>query len=213
MVNIETKQYINFMDKGENTTFSVGDNVICCVGDDERYIGKIIGIGNWKETEDSETYEVICIDTSKSARSYSSEIIKTDDITYICKNPLADEPYIPMNKEEMDKKTYCSMLIGLGYDRNKVENLWDNAKKIMKIYDIPVTKMTACTVYSLNNNCSISVPLKLVCGIDIEEMEKDIDDLEKTVSKQIAKNVLGLGVLGVAMIGIAECLNMCKRTE
>ena len=118
-----------------------------------------------------------------------------------------------MNKEEMDKKTYCSMLIGLGYDRNKVENLWDNAKKIMKIYDIPVTKMTACTVYSLNNNCSISVPLKLVCGIDIEEMEKDIDDLEKTVSKQIAKNVLGLGVLGVAMIGIAECLNMCKRTE
>lgn len=199
MINIETKQHINFTDKGVTTTFSEGDNVICCIGDNEKYTGKIVAIGNWKETEDSEPYEVICIDTSKSAKSYSSEIIKTSDITYICKNPLADGVIEPMSKEESDKKTFCGMLIGLGYDEKQVENLWDNTKKIMKTYNIPVTKMTACTVYALKNNCSVSVPIKIICGIDIEEMEKDIDDLEKTVNKKIAKTILGLGLLGVAL--------------
>ena len=199
MVNIEIKPNISFTDKDTTTTFYEGDNVICCIGDEERYTGKIIAIGNYKETEDSEPYEVICIDTSKSARSYSSEIIKTSDITYICKNPLEDDTIEPMSKEESDKKTFCGMLIGLGYDEKQVENLWKNAKKIMKIYNIPVTKMTACTVYSLKNNCSVSVPIRIICGIDIEEMKKDIDDLEKTVNKKIAKTILGLGLLGVAL--------------
>lgn len=176
-----------------------GDSVICCIGSEERYEGKIIGIGNWKEKEESELCEVICIDTSKNSRSYSSEIIKIEDITYICKNPLAEESNTVMSRDEMNKKTYCGMLIGLGYDKEKVENLWDKAKKAMKIYDIPVTKMTACTVYSLKNNCSINVPLKMICGIDVEEMKHDINDLEKCVSKKIAKVVLGLGVLGVAL--------------
>lgn len=91
------------------------------------------------------------------------------------------------------------MLIGLGYDEKQVENLWGNANKLMKIYNIPVTKMTACTVYSLKNNCSVSVPIKIICGIDIEEMKRDIDDLEKMVNKKIAKTILGLGLLGVAL--------------
>ena len=199
MVNIEIKPNISFTDNDTTTTFYEGDNVICCNGDEERYTGKIIAIGNYKETEDSEPYEVICIDTSKSARSYSSEIVKTSDITYICKNPLANEAIEPMSKEESDKKTFCGMLIGLGYDEKQVENLWKNAKKIMKIYNIPVTKMAACTVYSLKNNCSVSVPIRIICGIDIEEMKKDIDDLEKTVNKKIAKTILGLGLLGVAL--------------
>lgn len=199
MISIETKQHINFTNEGITTSFYEGDNVICCVGDKEKYVGKIIGIGNWKETESSEAYEVICIDTSKSARSYSNEIIKTDEITYICKNPLSEELNEQMSKEEMDKKTYCGMLVGLGYDEKEVENLWGNAKKIMKIYNIPVTKMTACTVYSLKNNCSISVPMKVICGIDLKEMERDIDDLEHTVNKKFAKTILGLGLLGIAL--------------
>ena len=197
MVSIDMKPHINFTDEGVTTAFYEGDNVICCVGDKERYTGKIIKIGNWKETEESETYEVICIDTSKSARSYSSEIIKTADITYIYKNPIDEEP--AMSKEEMDKKTYCGMLVGLGYDEKQIENLWDNAKKIMKIYNIPVIKMIACTVYSLKNNCSINVPIKSICGIDLDEIEKDIDNLEKTVNKKVAKTMLGLGLLGVAL--------------
>ena len=59
MINIETKQHINFTNEGVTTTFYEGDNVICCIGEEERYTGKIVAIGNWKETEDSEPYEVI----------------------------------------------------------------------------------------------------------------------------------------------------------
>lgn len=214
MINIETKQHISFTDnEGITTTFYEGDNVICCIGDNERYTGKIIAIGSWKETEEAEPYEVICVDTSKSARSYSSEIIKTDDITYICKNPLADELIEPMSKEESDKKTFCGMLIGLGYDEKQVENLWGNTKKIMKIYNIPVTKMTACTVYALKNNCSVSVPIKIICGIDIEEVKKDTDDLEKIFYKQLAKAILVLGAVGVTLKGIADSIDVNDKTK
>ena len=50
MVSIETKGHINFTDEGITTTFNEGDNVICCVGNEERYVGKITAIGTWKET-------------------------------------------------------------------------------------------------------------------------------------------------------------------
>lgn len=116
-----------------------------------------------------------------------------------------------MSKEESDKKTFCGMLVGLGYDRNKVEELWKSAKKTMKIYDIPVTKMTACTVYALKNNCSVSVPIKIICGIDIEEMKKDVDDLENAVTKKIEKAVLGLGIIGMALKGISDCIDICDN--
>ena len=43
-------------------------------------------------------------------RSYSSEIIKTSDIKYICKNPLADGVIEPISKEESDKKTFCDVI-------------------------------------------------------------------------------------------------------
>ena len=48
MINIETKQHINFTDKGVTTTFYEGDNVICCIGDNEKFTGKIVAIGNCK---------------------------------------------------------------------------------------------------------------------------------------------------------------------
>ena len=45
----------------------------------------------------------------------------------------------------------------------------------------------------------ISDTQKALDQLDIEEMKKDIDDLEKTLNKKIAKTILGLGLLGVAL--------------
>ena len=36
------------------------------------------------------------------------------------------------------------------------------------------------TLYSITNQCSIFEPLKDICGVDIKEMEKLVDNLEKT---------------------------------
>ena len=180
MVSIETRGCINFIDDGVTTTFNERDNVICCVGDEERHVGTITAIGLWKENEDVEPYQVVCIDTSKNAKSYLSEIIKVDDITYICKNPLKDKLEPPISKKEADKRTYVGMLVGLGYEPTKVEKAWMHMEKIMDVYNIPVDKALACSLYSITNQCSIFEPLKDICGVDIKEMEKLVDNLEKT---------------------------------
>lgn len=195
MVSIETRGHINFTDEGVTTTFNEGDNVICCVGDEERHIGKITAIGSWKENEDAEPYQVICIDTSKSAKSYSSEIIKVDDITYICKNPLADNIEPPMSKKEADKKTYVSMLVGLGYDKALVEKAWTSMEKVMDCFDIPVDKALACSLYSIANKCSIYKPLKDICGVDIKEMEKLLNNLESAATFSMGMAIKSFGDL------------------
>lgn len=195
MVSIETKGHINFTDEGVTTTFNEGDNVICCVGDEERHVGTITAIGSWKENDDAEPYQAVYIDTSKNARSYSSEIIKVDDITYICKNPLKDKLEPPMSKKESDKKTYVGMLVGLGYEPSKVEKAWASVEKVMDIYDIPVDKALACSLYSITNQCSIFESLKDICGVDIKEMESLIDNLENAAKFSMGMAIKSFGEL------------------
>ena len=202
MVNIETKGQLNFTDDGVTYTFTEGDNVICCIGDEKRYVGKITGIGAWKENDETESCNVISIDTSTSARSYSSEIINVDDITYICKNPLKDSvAEAPLSKKEMDKRTYVNMLVGLGWDKTLVENAWEKFSTFMDVFDIPVDKALACTIYSVANKCSIFVPLKDICGVDMEKMGDMLTSLEKTQKY----------CEGMAMKYLSECIDIAGK--
>lgn len=201
--NIEIGANIKFTDESGIHTFTEGDSVICCIGEEERYVGKITCIGTYRENESSESEQAICIDTSKSKMSYSSEIIKVKDITYICQNVLDDNNSVPMTKEEQDKKTFMGLLTGLGYkDKEKVEYIYERMKNIMNTYDIPVEKAIACTVYALSNECSIEVPLKEMCGVDIKEIEKMIPKLEKAAQFCMGMAIKSFGEL-LELIGIA----------
>lgn len=202
--NIEIGANIKFTDENGTRTFVEGDNVICCRGEKERYVGKITCIGVYREDESSEPEQAICIDTSKSKTSYSSEVIKVKDITYICKNILDDKNNIPLTKEEQDKKTFIGLLTGLGYkDKAKVENVYDHMKNVMATYDIPFEKAVACTIYALSNNCSIEVPLKEMCGVDIKEIERMIPKLEKAAQFCMGMAIKSLGEL-LELIGIVN---------
>lgn len=71
---------------GSFECFVVGDEIACCAGEDRKYIGTINNIGNYQENTDSEDDKLaIYLNTSKSNVSYSGEIIKLEDITYISK--------------------------------------------------------------------------------------------------------------------------------
>lgn len=181
--NVEFGATIKFTDENGTNVFSEGDNVICCLGDEKRYVGKITTIGNYQENDDSEPERAIYIDTSKSKTSYSGEIVKVADITYICKNPLCDNVEPVLTKEESDKRTFVGMLTGLGYDKNGVEVVYDKMKNIINLYDIPISKAMACAIYAINNKCSITVPLKDMCGIDINELE-NLQDRLMDVAKE-----------------------------
>ena len=187
--NIEigaTLKYTN--EDGTVTNFYEGDEVIC-VTETERHTGTIAAVGTYGDTGEV----AVNINTSdkKNPLKYSSVIVKASDIKYICKNPLADKTNL-LSQEDNEKKTFVSVLTGFGYDNStgQIDVLWDKSKKTMDSFNIPIDKMIACTVYSLENKCSINVPLKDMCGVDVEYINTTLlPQLESAA-------ILSLGMVG-----------------
>lgn len=201
MNNVKAKQYVEFTKDGITEKFYSGDKVMCRTKDME-YKGIITCIGEFKESEDAESVTVICLDTSTSAWSYSSEIIKVNDIEFMCRDFLANVDIMEsMSDEETKKNTYIGLLVGMGYDREKVENTWENVDKLMKQLDLPFEEVMSCMIYSLKYECSIETPLKLICGIDVAGMQNDITKFEKEAAK-----CLGLALVGGIFYAIGSCL-------
>lgn len=114
MYNIKAKHYIEYTKDGITDKFHEGDKVICR-NTDKEYIGTITCVGEFKESEEAEPVTVICLDTSKSVWSHSSEIIKFDDIEFMCKDFLADTDInSDISDEEAKKNTYIHMFTGMG---------------------------------------------------------------------------------------------------
>lgn len=103
---------IKFMDKDGTQIFHEGDNVVCYVGDGNAYVGKITEIGTCRQDNNSEPERVICLDTSKGKTSYSCEIIRTEDITYICRYPLCGDNGFP----DVEKAEFCIEVTNKWYD-------------------------------------------------------------------------------------------------
>lgn len=189
MNNIKAKSYIEFTKEGITEKFYEGDNVICRTIDKE-YTGTITCVGDFKENEDAEPVTVICLDTSKSEWSHSSEIIKFDDIEFMCKDFLADTNIDnDMTDEELQKNTYIGLFVGMGYDRAKVENTWNNVYRLMKQFDIPFEKAMGCMIYALKYDCGIEIPLRNISGIDICGIEKSMPIYQREADKCLGKSL------------------------
>lgn len=202
MNNIKAKSYIEFTKDGITEKFYEGDNVICQTTDKE-YTGTITCVGEFKENEDAESVTVICLDTSKSVWSHSSEIIKFDDIEFMCKDFLSDTDInSDISDEETKKSTYIHMFTGMGYDKSKVENVWNSLEKLMKQFDIPFEKAMGCIIYALKYDCSVAIPLKHICGIDVGLMEKSIPVYQKEMVK-----CFGMALAGGLIYLLADSLS------
>lgn len=54
----------------------------------------------------------------------------------MCKDFLADTDInSDISDEEIKKNTYIHMFTGMGYDKSKVENVWNGLNKLMKQFD------------------------------------------------------------------------------
>lgn len=202
MDNIKAKHYIEYTKDGITDKFYEGDKVICRTADEE-YTGKITCVGEFKENEEAEPVTVICLDTSKSVWSYSSEIIKFDDIEFMCKDFLADTDInSDISDEETKKSTYIHMFTGMGYDRFKVEKTWNCLDKLMKQFDIPFEKAMGCMMYALKYDCGIEIPLRNICGIDVGLIEKSIPVYQKEMVK-----CCGMALAGGLVYLLADSLS------
>lgn len=183
MNNIKAKHYIEYTKDDITDKFHEEDKVICRTADKE-YTGTITCVGEFKENEEAEPVTVICLDTSKSVWSHSSEIIKFDDIEFMCKDFLADcNIDNDMTDEELQKNTYISLFVGMGYDRGKVENTWNNVYSLMKQFDIPFEKAMGCMMYAFQYDCGIEIPLRNICGINVSGIEKSMPIYQREATK------------------------------
>lgn len=160
-------------------------------------------MSEFKENEEAEPVTVICLDTSKSVWSHSSEIIKFDDIEFMCKDFLADTDInSDISDEEIKKSTYIHMFIGMGYDKSKVEKTWNSLEKLMKQFEIPFERAMGCMIYALKYDCGIEIPLKNICGVGVGFIQKSIPVYQKEMAK-----CFGMAVAGGLVYLLAESLS------
>lgn len=102
----------------------------------------------------------------------------------MCKDFLADTDInSDISDEEAKKNTYIHMFTGMGYDKSKVENVWNRLDKLMKQFDIPFEKAMGCMIYALKYDCGIKIPLKNICGVDVGFIQKSIPAYQKEMAK------------------------------
>ena len=175
-LNIELGTNIKYTDEsGRAYHLFEGDQVICHVGE-KVYCGVISLIGMYKEKTDSESQQVICLNTSKNATSLSSEIIKVKDITYICKNLFYHNKNL-LNEEQK----IVNIFMEIGLSKEKAESAFNRMKEAAVYYNIPVVKAAAYAMQAirdLNDN---------KMGDDKEAIKKKIAEFAKECADMAAK--------------------------
>lgn len=139
----------------EVQVFTEGDNVICRVKDGRRYKGMIAIICRYRENEDEDMQHVIYLNTSQNKMSYSGEIIKAEDIAYMCRVPVNDLLEYPHINESLDREAFANMIIGLGYEREKAEIMYGSMRKLIALYNVPLASILASVIREIELDTDI----------------------------------------------------------
>ena len=134
---------LEFTNEAGTQVFKGGDAVICFT-ENKIYMGTIVAFSNYKENEDAEPQCSVYIDVSKNNIRFC-EIIKIADITYMCRVPRGDMAGYPRTNENLDRNNFIDMLMGLGYDREKAELMYNGMKEFIALYNIPLSSILAST--------------------------------------------------------------------
>lgn len=144
-LNIETEVGIKYTDESGTYHFFVGDEVMCYIKE-KRHIGKITFIGNHRDCGSTDVQPVIYLDTSSNRISYSEEMIKLKDITFICKNEFMDgvQPF-------KENEEFIKSLVDKGFSQEKAKAVSDEMNIVAVLYTISLTKVPAYVVKALDN--------------------------------------------------------------
>lgn len=144
----EIKPYLEYTNEEGKQFFYVGDHIICRTEDERRYIGRIVTICRYQESEGTEPEGVIYLNTSQNKMSYSGEIIKIADITYICKNPgnLHSYPYID---KKQDQSRFINMIVALGHGEENAEIMYRHMKELIALYNIPLSSILSSAIQEI----------------------------------------------------------------
>ena len=149
--NRPTLEYTN----GDGTqTFSEGDAVICFT-EHKVYRGTIVAFSRYEENEGADSQYSVYLDTSKNIVDCSCEIIKAEDIAYMCRVPMNDLLEYPQTDETLDREVFTNMIIGLGYDKEKAEAMYGSMRKLIALYNAPLASILASVIRELELDADI----------------------------------------------------------
>lgn len=134
----EIKPVLEYTNDTGTQGFKEGDVVICFT-ESKRYIGTIVAFGNYIESGGTDLQGSLYLDTSKNGMSRSCEVIKMADITYMCKVPASDLFDYPQTNEALDREVFTNMIVGLGYDKEKAEIMYESMREFIALYNIPLS--------------------------------------------------------------------------
>lgn len=143
------KPFLEYTNEEGTQFFGEGDTVICFT-ESKRYTGTIVAFSNYKENEDAEPQCSVYLDTSKSNMSRSCEIINISDITYMCNAATGNMVGYPKTNEILDRDKFVEMIVGLGYDKEKAEIMYESIKEMMNLYNLPLSSVLSSAMQEID---------------------------------------------------------------
>lgn len=188
----ESRPVLKYTNEDEEQSLFGGDHIICRTKDGERYIGRIVTICRYRENKETEPEDVIYLNTSQNKMSYSGEIIKVADITYICKIPANHLFGYPHIDEKQDKSVFINMIVGLGYDEKIARDMHENIKELIALYNVPLSSILSIVIHEIgqdkggwSQNELINIYNKLI-GTMVKVFQDSNDSLRKRMEESIS---------------------------
>ena len=187
----DNEPILKYANEAGGQGFREGDAVICFSGR-KIHTGTIVAFCSYRESGDAEPQCSLYLDTSKNGMNRSCEVIKIADITYMCKAPACDLFDYPRTNEALDREIFENMIVGLGYDKEKAEIMYENMKEFIALYNIPLSTI----LYGAAQEAMMNVDEvckdglieinRMLMAMVVQMFQAITDSLRKSVEKAIA---------------------------
>ena len=114
------------------------------------------------------------------------------DITYMCKVPASDLFDCPQTNEALDREFFMNMLVGLGYDKERAEIMYESMREFIVLYNIPLSTILYGAVQEAMMNADeacqdglIEINKKFMARV-VQMFQAITDSLRRSVEKAIA---------------------------
>lgn len=147
----EIKPVLEYTNDTGTHGFKEGDAVICFSGS-KIHTGTIVAFSSYRENKDADPQYSVYLDTSRNNMNRSCEVIKIEDITYMCKVPVNDWLGYPETNETLDRNNFIEMIVALGHDKEKAEIIYEHMKELIELYNIPLSRLLSCAIREIDLN-------------------------------------------------------------
>lgn len=187
----EIRPVFEYTDDVGTHGFKEGDAVTCFSGS-KMHTGTIVAFSSYRENKDADPQYSVYLDTSRNNMNRSCEVIKIEDITYMCKNQAKNLLGYPQTNETQDRSRFINMIVGLGHEKEKAKIMYESMREFTALYNIPLSSV----LHDVIREVSLDADGKLQDGLTeiynklmgevVQAFQANTDSLRKSLEEAIA---------------------------